>query len=114
MSALKQQVGVNHYKDLAIQPVEYINRNGLGYIEGSVIKYVTRHREKNGKQDLEKAIHFLQMLIEMDYPAESDPTVAPHPFAIPPEDKSGVAVRSEPLVYASPLTKQIHHKRLDV
>lgn len=64
------QVGGNHYKDLAIQPVEYIHRNGLGFCEGCVVKYVSRHRNKNGKQDLQKAIHFLEMLIAMEYPEQ--------------------------------------------
>lgn len=64
--SLKDQVGGSHYKKLAIQPVEYIQKNGLGYIEGSVVKYVTRWREKGGVEDLEKARHFLSMLIEME------------------------------------------------
>lgn len=57
------QVGGGHYKKLKIQPVEYILANGLGFCEGSVIKYVTRHEEKGGVQDLRKAIHFLEILI---------------------------------------------------
>jgi uncharacterized protein DUF3310 len=67
--ALGRQVGGEHYKDLAIQPVEYIHRNGLGFIEGSVIKYVTRWRSKGGAEDLRKARHFLDLLIEMEGPA---------------------------------------------
>ena len=66
MSALDSQVGGNHYKDLKIQPVEYIHQNNLGFIEGSVIKYVTRWKSKNGVQDLRKARHFLDLLIEMN------------------------------------------------
>ena len=66
--ALATQVGGAHYKHLAIQPVEYCQRNRLPYCEASVVRYVTRHREKNGRQDLEKAIHCLQLLIEMEYP----------------------------------------------
>lgn len=64
--SLKDQVGGSHYKKHAIQPVEYIQTNGLGYIEGSVVKYVTRWRDKGGVEDLEKARHFLSMLIEME------------------------------------------------
>jgi len=67
-SALNVQVGGWHYKDMPIQPVEYIYKNGLGFIEGCVIKYVSRYKHKNGKQDLEKAIHFLNLLIELEYP----------------------------------------------
>lgn len=61
--ALKQQVGGSHYKDLPIQPVEYILKNNIPFIEGSVIKYVTRWRAKNGVEDLRKARHFLDILI---------------------------------------------------
>ena len=66
MSALDIQVGGSHYKDLKIQPVEYIHANGIGYMEGNVIKYVTRWREKNGIKDLEKAKHYIELLIEME------------------------------------------------
>lgn len=65
--AKKIQVGGNHYKDLKIQPIEYIHANGLDYFEGNVIKYITRHRKKNGKQDLEKAKHYIDLLIELEY-----------------------------------------------
>ena len=68
MSAKETQVGGDHYRELVIQPVEFCHKNGLGFCESSVIKYVTRHKRKNGKQDLEKAIHFLKLLIEMEYP----------------------------------------------
>lgn len=61
------QVGGNHYKELKIQPIEYIHANGLDYFEGNVIKYITRHRKKNGKQDLEKAKHYIDLLIELEY-----------------------------------------------
>ena len=62
---LDSQVGGNHYKNLAIQPVEYIFKNNIGYFEGCVIKYVTRWKSKGGVQDLEKAKHFLELLIEL-------------------------------------------------
>ena len=80
MSALETQVGGDHYKDRAIQPVEFIYANGLGFCEGNVVKYVTRHRDKRGREDLEKAIHYLQLLIEMEYP---HPDIASQPE---PED----------------------------
>ena len=73
MSVLDKQEGGNHYKDLAIQPVEYIVKNELGYLEGNVIKYVTRHHKKKGAEDIRKAIHYLQMILELQYPTtESD------------------------------------------
>jgi hypothetical protein len=76
MSALDQQPGGNHYKDKAIQPIQYIHANGLGYCEGNVVKYVTRWRDKNGLQDLLKAKHYIDLLIELERLEEPqiDPT----------------------------------------
>ena len=66
--ALKEQVGGQHYKGCKIQPVEYIHANGLDYLEGNVIKYITRHRTKGeGRKDIEKAIHYAQLILEMEY-----------------------------------------------
>lgn len=64
--ALNIQVGGNHYKNMKIQPVEFIHANGIGYMEGNVIKYVSRWRNKNGIADLEKAKHYIELLIEME------------------------------------------------
>jgi hypothetical protein len=66
MSAFNTQVNGTHYKDLAIQPVEYIIKNNLGYLEGNVIKYISRHRKKGGINDLRKARHYIDMLIEVE------------------------------------------------
>ena len=66
MSALDKQEGGTHYKDMPIQPIDYIVKNGLGFREGNVIKYVTRHQSKNGAEDIKKAIHYLEMILE-DY-----------------------------------------------
>ena len=66
MTALNKQVAGNHYKDLPIQPVEYIYANALGYFEGNVVKYVSRWRNKNGIADLEKAKHYIELLIELE------------------------------------------------
>ncbi len=66
--ALDTQVGGSHYADRMIQPIEFILENELGYCEGNVIKYVTRHRDKGGVEDLKKAIHYLQLLIAQEYP----------------------------------------------
>ena len=66
--ALKVQVGGDHYKDCGIQPVEYIHSNDLNYFEGNVIKYITRHRTKGeGKKDIEKAIHYAEMILKFYY-----------------------------------------------
>jgi hypothetical protein len=64
-SALTKQVGGSHYRDKGIQPIIYIHANDLGFCEGNVVKYVTRWREKNGVADLEKAKHYLELLIEL-------------------------------------------------
>jgi len=64
--ALDRQEGGDHYKDKPIQPVEYCMANSIGFMEGSVIKYVTRWRDKGGVQDLKKAKHFLDLLIEYE------------------------------------------------
>jgi len=56
----------DHYKDMPIQPVLYIHSNGIGYFEGNVIKYVSRWRAKNGIADLEKAKHYIELLIELE------------------------------------------------
>jgi hypothetical protein len=67
MSASTEQVGGAHYKDFKIQPAEFIHANGIGFLEGNAIKYVCRHRAKGGRQDIEKAIHYLQLLLEWGY-----------------------------------------------
>jgi hypothetical protein len=64
--ANSQQVGGSHYKDKAIQPWDYIASNSLGYLEGNVVKYVSRWREKGGLEDLKKAQHYLTKLIEVN------------------------------------------------
>lgn len=66
VSALDKQVGGNHYKQFPIQPVEFINANNLSYMQGNVIKYVARYPFKNGIVDLEKAKHYIEMLIEFE------------------------------------------------
>ena len=60
------QIGGDHYAKLAIQPFDYIVANGLGYAEGNVVKYITRWRSKGGVQDLRKARHYIDMLIERE------------------------------------------------
>jgi hypothetical protein len=66
-SALATQVGGSHYKEMAIQPLEFIHANSIPFAEGSIIKYVSRWRVKNGIADLEKARHFLDLLIELEH-----------------------------------------------
>lgn len=66
-SALSIQQGGDHYKSMAIQPVEFITKNKIPYLEGNVIKYVSRHAAKNGVEDIKKAIHYLQLIAELQY-----------------------------------------------
>jgi hypothetical protein len=62
-----KQVGGSHYKKYKIQPSKFINENKLPFAEGNAIKYIVRHSDKGGKQDLLKAIHYIEMIIERDY-----------------------------------------------
>ena len=66
MSALDTQIGGTHYKKFAIEPIEFIHRNGIGFCEGNAIKYLVRWREKGGKQDLLKARHYIDLLLELE------------------------------------------------
>ena len=65
-----KQIGGSHYPNFKIQPSKFVIENELLYPEGCVIKYILRHRLKGKKQDLEKAIHFIEMIIERDYPKD--------------------------------------------
>ena len=69
MSALDVQIGGDHYRECGIQPVQFIEANALRFLEGCVVKRVTRHDKPTGKgrQDIEKAIHELQLLLELRY-----------------------------------------------
>jgi hypothetical protein len=72
-SALEEQIGGTHYKDCEIQPVEYIVKNGLDFLEGNIIKYTTRHRKKGqGKEDIEKVIHYANMILHFYYEEKND------------------------------------------
>jgi hypothetical protein len=66
MSALDTQIGGTHYKKFAIEPIEFIHKNGIGFCEGNAIKYLVRWREKGGKQDLLKARHYIDLLLELE------------------------------------------------
>ena len=66
-TALDTQIGGAHYKNCAIQPVEFITKNKLGFLEGCVIKRICRYEDKNGLEDLKKAKHEIDLLIELKY-----------------------------------------------
>ena len=72
MSVWKKQVGGKHYIKYKIQPSKFVVENKLLYPEGSVIKYILRHQDKGGKEDLLKAKHFIDMIIERDYGDEKE------------------------------------------
>ena len=64
MKSYKKQVGGSHYKNYKIQPVEFIIKNNIGFVEGNIIKYILRFKEKGGVQDLLKAKHYIELLID--------------------------------------------------
>jgi hypothetical protein len=65
MKSFKKQVGGNHYLKYKIQPVDFIIKNNIGFVEGNVIKYILRFKEKGGVQDLLKAKHYIELLIDL-------------------------------------------------
>ena len=74
MSAYNKQIGGTHYRKMKIQPSKFVIENKLLFPEGNVIKYICRHQYKGGKEDLEKAKHFIDMIIERDYGDEKEKT----------------------------------------
>tara|TARA_R110002167_G_scaffold21430_1_gene77856 strand:+ start:286 stop:585 length:300 start_codon:yes stop_codon:yes gene_type:complete len=71
VKALDTQVGGNHYKSMPIQPVEFIQKNDLGFIEGNIVKYICRWRSKGGIDDVRKVIHYAELLIDFELNKES-------------------------------------------
>ena len=71
-SPYQKQIGGEHYLKYKIQPSEFVVENKLLYPEGNVIKYILRHSDKGGKEDLEKAKHFIDMIIKRDYRDEKE------------------------------------------
>ena len=66
-NSLDEQVGGKHYRNMKIQPAEFINENKLLFAEGNAIKYICRHSVKGKEQDIRKAIHYLEMILDRDY-----------------------------------------------
>jgi len=62
-----RQVGGNHYRDFKIMPIEYISKNKLDFLEGNIVKYISRHRNKNGAEDIRKIIHYAELILELEY-----------------------------------------------
>lgn len=67
MNVLDKQVSGNHYKNMAVQPIEYIHSNKINFLDGNVIKYISRHASKNGADDVRKAIHYCELILKLDY-----------------------------------------------
>lgn len=66
-SALNEQIGGKHYKKCKIQPIEFIHANNIPFMEANCIKYLCRHKDKNGAQDIKKVIHYCQLILELEY-----------------------------------------------
>lgn len=68
-----RQVGGDHYRRFKIQPIEYVLANGMGYLPGCALKYLTRYKEKGGAQDIKKCIHYLELILEFEYGESRSP-----------------------------------------
>ena len=77
MKVYDKQIGGSHYLKMKIQPSEFANKNHLPFAEGNAIKYICRHKDKGGKEDLKKAKHYIDMIIERDY--SDEPNLKPLP-----------------------------------
>ena len=82
----KKQIGGSHYRDMVIQPSEFINKNNIPFAEGNAIKYLCRHKQKGQREDLLKAIHYCEMVIERDYSDDTELPL-PHGFSFKRENK---------------------------
>lgn len=69
---LDVQVGGQHYKGMKIQPIEFVAANNLSYMDGCVVKYISRHRNKNGREDIEKIKHYCDLILELEYDETKD------------------------------------------
>jgi hypothetical protein len=79
MSANDKQIAGTHYKDLEPEPWDVVLNWGLGYLDGTALKYIARWRNKNGVEDLKKAVHFIQKLIEEEEKKEKENAYIKHP-----------------------------------
>ena len=70
-NATSKQIGGDHYKNCAIQPIDYIVKNNLDFLEGNVVKYITRHKLKGGVEDIKKVIHYAELILELKYGKEN-------------------------------------------
>ena len=82
MKVYDKQIGGDHYLKMKIQPSEFANKNNLHFAEGNAIKYICRHKDKGGKEDLKKAKHYIDMIIERDYAENETLKPLPHGFTL--------------------------------
>ena len=110
MSSYKKQIGGSHYKNMKIQPSKFINDNKLLFAEGNAIKYICRHAAKNGKEDLEKAKHYIDMIIERDYGNQIKPL--PYGFTLTPSKDPDMTPMTEEEEYRNAgITKEEAEKK---
>ena len=84
MGTYDKQIGGSHYLKFKIQPSEFANKNNLPFAEGNAIKYICRHKYKGKKDDLKKAKHYIDMIIERDYSDTLEPRPLPKGFTLTP------------------------------
>tara|TARA_R100001132_G_scaffold7023_1_gene6314 strand:+ start:39 stop:371 length:333 start_codon:yes stop_codon:yes gene_type:complete len=110
MNPYKKQIGGAHYKDMKIQPAQFINDNKLLFAEGNAIKYICRHKHKGEVQDLEKAKHYIDMIIERDYGTQMRPL--PHGFTLTqPKNPDMVPMTEEEEYRNAGITKEEAEKK---
>ena len=110
MSAYKKQIGGNHYSRFKVQPSKFINDNKLPFAEGNAIKYICRHTSKGEIKDLEKAKHYIDMIIERDYGNHTKPL--PHGFTLTPSKDPDMTPMTEEEEYRNAgITKEEAQKK---
>ena len=110
MKVYKKQIGGSHYKSMKIQPAQFINENNLPFAEGNAIKYICRHKHKGEVQDLEKAKHYIDMIIERDYGDHALPL--PHGFTLTPSKAPDMTPMTEEEEYRNAgITKEEAQKK---
>ena len=110
MDIYDKQIGGSHYLKFKIQPSEFANKNNLPFAEGNAIKYICRHQHKGEVQDLEKAKHYIDMIIERDYGNHTQPL--PHGFTLTPSKDPDMTPMTEEEEYRNAgITKEEAQKK---
>ena len=112
MGTYDKQIGGAHYLKFKIQPSEFANKNNLKFAEGNAIKYICRHADKGGKQDLLKAKHYIDMIIERDYPDTPNLKPLPPGFTLTkPKDPDMTPMTEEEEYRNAGITKEEAEKK---